>query len=129
LSSLCLTKVSAAHPAAEGHLPPSKAHSILAICSGLPINLGEKGKTIRTSKRLLLYVAANDQFEVFRMMLSLFAEYGRSDRLALAPDRERLPDSIRWSLRKQDAIDIGRLMLDQQRAIRRDGFIRGTYGN
>jgi len=59
------------------------------------------------------------------MMLSLFAQDGRSDVLALTSDRSCLPDPERWSLRETDAVDIGKLMLDQQQAIRRDGFIRG----
>jgi hypothetical protein len=59
------------------------------------------------------------------MMLSLFAQDGRSEVLALAQGRERLPESARWSLRQKNAIDSGKLMLDQQREIRRDGFIRG----
>jgi hypothetical protein len=60
------------------------------------------------------------------MMLSLFAQDGRSELLALAPNRQSLPDDpLRWSLRRVDAVDSGQLMLDQQQAIQRDGFILG----
>jgi hypothetical protein len=59
-------------------------------------------------------------------VLSLFAKDGRFDVLALAPDRDCLPDPERWSLKLQDAIDRKRLMLDQQRAVQEDGFILGA---
>lgn len=59
------------------------------------------------------------------MMLSLFAKYGRSDELALASSLECLPAANDWTLRQRDAIDSRHLMLDQQSAVQKRGYIRG----
>lgn len=86
---------------------------------------GENGGRLGSASGCSFTMVPN-RLEGLIMVLSLFAQDGRSDVLALAPNRECLPDPDRWSLREKGAIDIGKLMLDQQRAIRQDGFILGT---
>jgi hypothetical protein len=96
---------------------------------------GAGGDLKREANRLSRYLAAAKgsnlrsggyRFEANKMMLSLFAKYGTSNELALAANREPLGRD--WSLRQEDAVDSKKLMLNQQSALQRDGFILGTHG-
>jgi hypothetical protein len=62
------------------------------------------------------------------MKLSLYAKCGYFRELALASNRESLPDYCDWSLSQQDAVDSKTVMLSQQHILQSDGFILGARG-
>lgn len=76
-------------------------------------------------ERSVLRLRINRAIREFGMKLSLFAKYGLFDQLALAPSQEALPNHQDWSLSQKDAIESERLMLDQQAALLRNGFVFG----